>query len=101
VVIVMNVVSVQDGRTDEFERTFHDRNSHLDGVEGFLQFQLLRRDETDEYSVVTLWESEEHFEEWVASDRFFDAHRPRDHTLSRLVEMRTYSVIKTEKPARA
>lgn len=94
--IVMNVVHATEGSAEEFERTFRDRQSHLSTVPGFLAFELLRRDENDEYVVLTRWRDEEAFEEWVASDAFFAAHRHRDHTLTELVEMRSYEVIQSE-----
>ncbi|MDO8212135.1 antibiotic biosynthesis monooxygenase [Conexibacter sp. CPCC 206217] len=92
-IVVMNVVHVTDGRHAEFEAAFRRRERHLHEQEGFAGFELLRRDESDEYAVVTRWESHAAFETWVGSDAFFASHAERDHTLTERVEMRTYEVV--------
>lgn len=92
-IVVMNVVHVVDGRHAEFEEAFRTRERHLAEQPGFAGFELLRRDEDDEYAVVTRWESPAAFEAWVSSDAFFRSHAERDHTLTERVEMRSYEVI--------
>ena len=75
--VVMNVVEAKEGRVEDFERAFRERERLLNQAEGFVEFELLRRDRDREYVVLTKWESDEAFKAWVGSDLFKRSHRHR------------------------
>jgi heme-degrading monooxygenase HmoA len=99
VVIVMNVVQAKEGRVEDFERAFLERERLLNQAEGFAGFELLRRDRDREYIVLTRWESEAAFKAWVGSDLFNRSHRHRDGELAHGNEIRRYEVLDIEVPA--
>lgn len=100
-IVVMNVVSAAEGRAAEFEEAFRKRESHLAGVDGFLGFELLRREGENEYLVTSRWESREAFQGWLRSDAFRKAHSHGggQGQLSHGNEVRTYEVLESEAPA--
>jgi heme-degrading monooxygenase HmoA len=76
--IAMNRFKVLPGGSDEFERVWTTRDTHLREVPGFLEFHLLRGPERDDhvlYSSHTVWRSREEFEAWTRSEAFRLAHR--------------------------
>jgi len=75
--IAMNRFRIHHGQEEAFEAVWRDRDSHLDGVPGFRQFELLRgprRDDHTLYASHTLWESRQAFEDWTRSEAFRAAH---------------------------
>jgi len=77
VLIVMNRFKVKPDRSDQFEKVWRDRDSHLAGVPGFKSFSLLRGPEGEDhvlYASHTVWESEAAFEAWTRSEAFRKAH---------------------------
>lgn len=101
-VIVMNVIHAAPGRADEVQRAFISRERRLDGVEGFVSFDLLRRFDAEleggpqEFVIATRWESIEAFEAWLESDAFFASHAHRDPSLTHSLELRTYDVLQVD-----
>ncbi len=78
--IAMNRFQVIKGEEDAFEQVWLNRDVHLDGVPGFIEFNLLRgepREDEDHtlFSSHTVWHSREDFEAWTRSDAFRAAHR--------------------------
>ena len=65
--VKINQLSVPEGKGEELEARFAARRKSVDQEPGFLGFELLRPtgDNTD-YFVVTRWEDEESFQNWVA-----------------------------------
>jgi heme-degrading monooxygenase HmoA len=76
VFIAMNRFKVNDGQGAAFERAWKERESHLDGVPGFMLFQLLRG-EDGTYVSHSTWESEAAFAAWTHSEAFRMAHSNR------------------------
>ena len=75
--IAMNRFKVRKGAEADFEQVWLKRDSHLDGVPGFIAFHLLKGPERDDhvlYSSHTLWRSEEAFLDWTRSEAFRKAH---------------------------
>jgi len=73
----MNRFKVKPDRSDQFEKVWRDRDSHLAGVPGFKSFSLLRGPEGEDhvlYASHTVWESEAAFEAWTRSEAFRKAH---------------------------
>ncbi len=100
-VTVMNVVQVHEERREAFERAFLQRESHVQKADGFVGFELLRRegDGVGEYVVLSRWESDETFKSWVNSDLFKMSHRHADGELAHGSELRRYEVIDAKVPA--
>ena len=75
--IAMNRFRIAIGREQDFEKLWRERDSQLDGVPGFREFQLLRGpvdEETTLYASHTLWDSEADFRAWTESENFKKAH---------------------------
>lgn len=73
--VVCNRIPVNMEHKDAFEETFLARAGLVDGMDGFVSFQLLRPAGDDlPYVVMTLWESREHYEAWINSEEFKQGH---------------------------
>ena len=92
----MNVVEAREGRVEDFERAFRERERLVGQAEGFVGFELLRRDRDREYIVLTKWENEETFKSWVGSDLFKRSHRHADGQFAHGNEVRCYDVLDLE-----
>lgn len=100
-IVVMNAVRVSGEQAKEFEQAFLARPRLLDQVDGFIRFELLRPQGTDEYLVVTHWRDHDAFQGWLKSEAFKEAHKGlRQVQLAHAAEVRTYEVIDQELPAR-
>ena len=73
--VAMNRFKVTGGREDDFERTWKERETHLKGVDGFVQFALLKSDSPGEYVSHSTWDSREAFMAWMQSPAFAAGHR--------------------------
>lgn len=94
--VVMNVVEANEGRVEDFESAFRNRERLVQEAEGFVGFELLRRDRDREYVVLTRWENEETFKSWVGSDLFKRSHRHADGQFAHGSEIRCYDVLDVE-----
>ncbi|HER35092.1 MAG: antibiotic biosynthesis monooxygenase [Halothiobacillaceae bacterium] len=75
--IAMNRFRIHPGREEAFEAVWRNRDSHLEGVPGFRQFELLRGPTHDDHTLYashTLWDSRQAFEDWTRSAAFRAAH---------------------------
>src|SRR3972149_3645017 len=57
--IAMNNFKVAKGQEADFERTWRERKSYLQGVPGFVQFALLKSDAEGEYVSHSTWQGRE------------------------------------------
>ncbi|PJF41828.1 MAG: antibiotic biosynthesis monooxygenase [Phototrophicales bacterium] len=74
-IVTCNRIPVNPEHAAAFEERFADRASLVDGMDGFIAFQLLRPTKPDDpYIVMTFWESEEHFKAWTESEEFKEGH---------------------------
>lgn len=73
--IAMNNFQIATGKEQEFESIWRERDTFLQDVPGFLDFALLRGDETGEYVSHSVWESREAFVAWTQSESFVKGHR--------------------------
>lgn len=72
---VMNRIFVHQEYASAFEERFKDRAREVDKMEGFVRNMVLRPKQTDEpYVVMTIWNSENDFNNWVNSDAFKKGH---------------------------
>jgi heme-degrading monooxygenase HmoA len=81
--IAMNRFRVTKGSEAAFERVWLSRDSHLDEVPGFVEFQLLKGPEAEDHTLYashTIWANRAAFEAWTKSEAFRAAHeRAGDH----------------------
>jgi heme-degrading monooxygenase HmoA len=76
--IAMNRFRVMPGAEAEFEELWLSRDSKLNTVPGFVEFQLLRGPKKEDHTLYashTIWASREDFEGWTRSEAFRMAHR--------------------------
>ncbi len=74
-VVKINVLQVPDERRDVLEERFAARAGEVDSTPGFESFELLRpTDDSDRYFVVTRWETEQAFTDWMESQAFRRGH---------------------------
>ncbi len=83
--ISINHIFVAKGREAEFEELFRNRERNVQDLPGFLSLDVLKPgakmqmgtripDDTNEYQVMTRWESAQAFTNWVQSDSFKKSH---------------------------
>lgn len=103
--VVFNVVKVPISGADGFEQAFAQRQSRLSEVDGFAGFELLRRENEDEYIVVSRWVNKDAFTAWRQSEHFARAHanvdtsdRPEDGKPTG-AHIETFEVVLSETPA--
>ncbi|MEX0785199.1 MAG: antibiotic biosynthesis monooxygenase [Dehalococcoidia bacterium] len=98
--IAMNNFKVAKGREADFETTWRERRSYLQGVPGFVEFALLRAEAEGEYVSHSTWVDREAFVNWVNSPAFAEGHR--QGSLAGVLEgppqIKTYEAIIVETP---
>jgi heme-degrading monooxygenase HmoA len=78
VFIAMNRFRLRKGAEDAFAAVCQNRDSHLRGVPGFVEFHLLRGPAEDDHTLFawhTIWASRDAFRDWTRSQAFRDAHK--------------------------
>ena len=96
--VVMNVLTVPDGRGEVLEQRFANRAGMVENSAGFEHFELLRPVEgTDQYLVYTRWRSEEDFEAWMRSS-MENAHRAGGRPAAADSQAWTFEVIQQAAP---
>lgn len=74
--VVANWVFVAPDWGEKFEQRFRQRAGQVDKQAGFVRMQILRpSDEKSPYVVLTTWQDEAAFNNWVGSDDFKLAHQ--------------------------
>ena len=76
--IAMNRFKIISGKEKEFENIWKSRETHLDKVPGFKNFNLIKGKSNDEYTLYashSIWDSEEAFINWTKSEEFRMAHK--------------------------
>ena len=76
--IAMNRFRIVLGREEEFENIWRNRDTHLENVPGFINFNLVKGNQDDEctlYASHSTWESQDDFIAWTKSDAFKLAHK--------------------------
>lgn len=75
--IAMNRFRIVLGEEETFEKIWRERDRHLDDVDGFVEFHLLRGPTAEDHTLFashTVWQAREAFENWTKSDAFRKAH---------------------------
>ena len=76
--IAMNRFKIVPKREQDFENIWKNRETHLEGVPGFIEFHLVKgkSEETHTlYASHSTWNSREDFESWTKSDEFRLSHK--------------------------
>jgi len=71
----MNNFKVNAGREDDFEKQWRERETFLKDVPGFVEFMLLKSDQTGDYISHTTWKDRQAFIDWTQSESFAKGHR--------------------------
>lgn len=75
--IAMNRFRIKPGCEQDFIDIWKSRETHLDTVPGFKEFNLLQGPSSDECTLFashTTWESKQDFINWTESEQFRKAH---------------------------
>ena len=74
--VVANRVFLKPEFNDEFEKRFRERAGQIDKQIGFVSMQVLKpTSENTPYVILTHWQDEQAFKNWVGSDDFKIAHQ--------------------------
>ena len=76
--IAMNRFKIKIGKEKEFENIWKSRDTFLDKVPGFKNFNLIKGKSNEEYTLYashSIWDSEESFINWTKSEEFRMAHK--------------------------
>lgn len=74
--VVTNRVPVESDWREKFEERFRQRAGQVDKQPGFLRMEIMRpADDNTPYLVMTVWQDEQAFHDWVESDDFKLAHQ--------------------------
>ncbi len=74
--VVANRIFVKDAFSDEFEQRFKNRAGQIDKQDGFVRMEILKpKSDGTPYVVLTHWQNEVAFKNWVGSDDFKVAHQ--------------------------
>ena len=74
----MNRFKIVKGKEKEFENVWKNRETHLDNVPGFKNFNLIKGEDREEYVLYashSIWKSKEDFINWTKSEAFKLAHK--------------------------
>ena len=98
--IVANRIPVAQEWQDEFENRFRKRTGEIDKQPGFVSMQILKPISEDApYVVLTSWQDENAFNEWIKSEDFKLAHQnplPREAFTGKPVMEKHQVVISTK-----
>ena len=76
--IAMNRFKIVQGMELKFEKIWKERDSHLDKVPGFLNFNLIKGESNENYTLYashSTWKSKNDFLNWTKSESFRLAHK--------------------------
>ena len=74
----MNRFKIVLGKEKDFEKVWKNRETHLENVPGFKNFNLVKGSTFDDYTLYashSIWETKDHFLNWTKSDAFRMAHK--------------------------
>lgn len=74
--VAINYITCDPAYKTRFEELFRSRARAIDGMPGFRHMEVLRPSaEADAYLVVSHWDTEDAFKQWMKSDAFVQGHR--------------------------
>lgn len=74
--VAINYITCKDEYKERFEELFATRAKAIDRMPGFIGMHVLRpKKQSDEYLIVSHWESETAFRDWTNSPEFIEGHK--------------------------
>lgn len=74
--VAINYIQCDAQYAERFETLFATRAHAIDRLQGFKSMQVLRpSNQSDEYLIVSQWESEADFKAWTKSPEFLEGHK--------------------------
>ena len=76
--LAMNRFKIKKGNENLFETIWRERDSQLEEVPGFIEFNLMRGDSNEEFTLYashTSWKTRQDFSNWTKSEAFKIAHK--------------------------
>ena len=76
--IAMNRFKIVLGKEKEFEDVWKNRDTHLENVPGFKEFNLVKGETNNEHTLYashSIWDSKKDFINWTKSEAFRLAHK--------------------------
>lgn len=74
--VAINYIQCDAHYAERFETLFATRAHAIDRLQGFKSMQVLRpSNQSDEYLIVSQWESEADFKAWTKSPEFLEGHK--------------------------
>ena len=74
--VAINYISCKDHYKPRFEELFATRAGAIDRMPGFKYMEVLKpQDNSDNYLIVSHWDSEETFKNWTKSPEFIEGHK--------------------------
>lgn len=91
--VAHNKLDIQsDEQSKMLEERFAMAGDHMKHVPGFQGFEMLRATDNSHFLVSTMWESEQHFKDWVQSPHFASAHGGSNQGAAQ-AQVATYDVV--------
>lgn len=75
--IAENCLTLEKGSADETVKRFYNRQG-IENIQGFQDMFVTTTnnlEDFDEVKILTIWESEQSFKDWLQSDEFKEAHK--------------------------
>lgn len=91
--VAVNRLKMPPEYGSHLEQAFQRNAAGMDGVAGFVSFDLLRAEDGGEYLVVTRWQDRASFEAWREGDAFQRAHATTNPNSPVRSELGTYDVV--------
>ena len=91
--VAINRLRVPAEYAGRLEEGFTQAAGGMDGVAGFVSFDLLRAKDGGEYLVVTRWQDQSSFEAWREGDAFQRSHGSTNPHSPVKSELGTYDVV--------
>lgn len=74
--VAINYITCSPEYKERFEYLFGSRAKAIDTLPGFKDMHVLRPEkDSDQYLIVSYWESEAHFKAWTKSAEFLEGHK--------------------------
>lgn len=74
--VAINYIECKDHYKQRFEKLFATRVHAIDRMQGFQSMEVLKPiDGSNNYLIVSHWDSEEAFKEWTKSPEFLEGHK--------------------------
>lgn len=73
--VAINYIECEETYIERFETLFANRAHAIDRVEGFIDMEVLKPNDGSAYLVVSHWNSEDAFKNWMRSPEFLEGRK--------------------------